>query len=215
MTSEQVFFSFQGEGPLIGFPQIFVRFAGCNLQCDYCDESQNLAELSTEEIYTKIEPLLKKKPHSISLTGGEPLLHVNQIKELLPLLKLPIYLETNGTLPDHLAEIHHQVTYFSVDYKSGYDKEFIDFMALLIEKESVWVKYIVKRDFQITELQHLAKLLAKLSPKIPLILQPVTPTKLIKQPPRPEDLMRAYTVCLQHLPTIRIIGQMHKFIGIP
>ncbi len=83
----EVFSSIQGEGILIGRRQVFVRFSGCNLDCNYCDTSKSrdplLGDLiSTEELLFKINKLITPDFHSISLTGGEPLLHSDFIKEI-------------------------------------------------------------------------------------------------------------------------------------
>ena len=84
----EIFSSIQGEGILIGRRQIFVRFSGCNLDCNYCDTSKSrnpiLGDLITkEELINKINNLITPDFHSISLTGGEPLLHSDFIKEFL------------------------------------------------------------------------------------------------------------------------------------
>ncbi len=64
----EIFCSIQGEGLYLGQKQIFVRFAGCNLDCDYCDESkakdgEKFSLQSPEEVVEKIK-LFKKKRKS-------------------------------------------------------------------------------------------------------------------------------------------------------
>src|SRR5512140_798032 len=85
----EIFASYQGEGIYTGQPQIFVRFVGCNLRCDYCDTpaNQSLDEnqkyYSLETIISRIKTLSSQKisgcegsvPKTVSLTGGEPLLY--------------------------------------------------------------------------------------------------------------------------------------------
>lgn len=215
MLVQDLFFSFQGEGLFIGYPQIFLRLWGCNLSCDYCDEiSDKYQDLTVEAVAGQINSYLPKKPHSLVLTGGEPLLQVEEIKKLLPLIALPIFLETNGTLPEHLKEIINKVNFFSIDYKNAYEKEFIDFLCLVADKSQVYVKFVVLRDFNILELQSLVKILNKINAKIPLVLQPVSVTKNIKHPAKPDDLFRAYQIASKQLETVRVIPQTHKFIGI-
>ncbi|MFC1752423.1 7-carboxy-7-deazaguanine synthase QueE [Thermoproteota archaeon] len=212
-----VFFSFQGEGLFIGYPQIFVRLYGCNLACDYCDEPDNpshIKEYEPEQLADIVKPLYKHKPHSIVLTGGEPLLQIDGLKTLIPLFKLPVFLETNGTLPSHLAEIMELISFFSVDYKPDFYHEFIDFIKVLKDKDNVYVKYILKYNFNILELQQLIKILEHINPNIPLILQPVTPFSKIKRTASLEDIMRAYTLSSKSIKTVRLIPQTHKRIGI-
>ena len=51
----EIFSSIQGEGPIVGYKQLFIRFCGCNLHCDYCDtEFQQGTCFSPQELYSKI-----------------------------------------------------------------------------------------------------------------------------------------------------------------
>ena len=94
-----IFYSIQGEGHYTGMPAIFVRFAGCNLQCTFCDTDHTLKfEASTMEIVREVARYPAKQ---VVLTGGEPMLQ--PIKYLLWVLHKHGYwvaLETNGTIPE-------------------------------------------------------------------------------------------------------------------
>ena len=85
----EIFSSIQGEGPVVGYKQLFIRFCGCNLKCSYCDtDFSDGKEFTPQELYTKITTEYNLETfHSISLTGGEPLLSAEFLQEFLPLIK--------------------------------------------------------------------------------------------------------------------------------
>lgn len=120
---KEIFSSIQGEGPVVGYKQLFIRFCDCNLKCDYCDtefDKNGAIEYSPLELFEKINNNYNLKSfHSISLTGGEPLLSVEFLKEFLPLIqgKTKIYLETNATLGQNLEKIKDLVDIISADIK--------------------------------------------------------------------------------------------------
>ena len=92
-----IFSSLQGEGRHTGRPATFIRFAGCNLNCPWCDTRKHTKEvLSLPEIVREVE---KRKNRSVIVTGGEPTI-VPGLGELLSALKARghwLALETNGT----------------------------------------------------------------------------------------------------------------------
>ncbi|MDO5307857.1 MAG: 7-carboxy-7-deazaguanine synthase QueE, partial [bacterium] len=113
---KEIFKSIQGEGAYIGYEQVFVRFCRCNLSCKYCDtdflsKSENDAKIYSPQDLANI--INSYKVHSVSLTGGEPLLEIEFLKEFLPICNLPIYLETNATLPQNLMQIIDYISYVS------------------------------------------------------------------------------------------------------
>ena len=98
------FISINGEGRRAGQLALFVRFAGCNLNCAYCDTKwANEAEVSyceytIDELYQMIK---ESKVKNITLTGGEPLIQPNMdslLKRLREDASLRIEIETNGSV---------------------------------------------------------------------------------------------------------------------
>jgi 7-carboxy-7-deazaguanine synthase len=217
MYIKDIFYSFQGEGPFIGYPQIFLRFYGCNIHCAYCDEPDfphQRKPYTVDQALAELAPLIEKRPHSISITGGEPLIQVEAIKTLLPLIPIPAYLETNGTLPKHLSEVVDLFEYFSVDYKPGFDREFADFMSILNGRPNVFVKWVLTKAFPVLELKKMVDTVATVAPKVPFIIQPVTPFGGVKDKATIDDIERAYNFARQKLADVRVIPQSHKMMGL-
>ena len=144
----EIFSSFQGEGVLIGQRQIFVRFAGCNLNCAYCDTKNSISKkegtlMTPEEVVSKIESILTPDCHTISFTGGEPSLYPEFINEVSKLTDLDIMLETNGTLPANIGLIDNlDIVSLDIKLKEQFNGDFkediflneIKSLNLLIEK---------------------------------------------------------------------------------
>lgn len=97
----EIFYSLQGEGFRAGSPNVFIRFAGCNLTCGFCDtEFESGTEMSAAEIAHKAKELMPEMT-AVILTGGEPLLQYDQA--FFNALRAEgvdmIACETNGSMP--------------------------------------------------------------------------------------------------------------------
>lgn len=123
MRVAEIFESINGEGPLAGQRALFVRFAGCNIRCAYCDTAwanepgYQGTEMSVEEILTEVK---KAQIRNITITGGEPLLQ-KEIPQLLTALADEgthwIEIETNGTVDlTPFCNIAECIS-FTMDYK--------------------------------------------------------------------------------------------------
>lgn len=99
----EIFYSLQGEGANMGTPAIFIRFAGCNLRCPFCDT--DFADFNEKTIDEIMREISQYPSNFVVLTGGEPSLQVDD--ELVAALHAEDYvvaIETNGTheLPDEI-----------------------------------------------------------------------------------------------------------------
>jgi len=127
----EVFASVQGEGPLVGEPQAFIRFSGCNLRCRYCDEpaarsarteapvlgpdGERLDSITSparpERLVESVASLEESVGafRTVSLTGGEPLVQpLRGLRRLASGLRergFRVLLETNASLPDRAGEL--------------------------------------------------------------------------------------------------------------
>lgn len=232
----EIFSSVQGEGPYIGRRQIFVRFNGCNLSCRYCDtglkgDKECRVEISpggktfieianpvtTEQIINIITKQFFITPHhSVSITGGEPLMHTDFLEELLPALKdlgLRIYLETNGSLPEKLKRTICFLDIVSMDIKlpgtSGCPplwEQHSQFLSIA-RNTNVFVKIIIDDSSSEGEYNQAIDLLAGVDKGITLVIQPVTLNGRCLL--GPEKALYFQAQALKRLKDVRVIPQAH------
>ncbi|HEY8348178.1 MAG TPA: radical SAM protein [Symbiobacteriaceae bacterium] len=112
MRISEIFLSIQGESSSIGLPTVFVRTAGCNLRCTYCDTPYALTTresipMTVDEVMAAVR---EKRVKRVCLTGGEPLIQPRQeVQELLDKLAADGYevsIETSGAVPIAPFRLH-------------------------------------------------------------------------------------------------------------
>lgn len=125
----EIFGSIDGEGKRTGQLATFIRLAGCNLRCIYCDtkysfDYKNGKEMSISKICNECKKIGYR---NITLTGGEPLMDMEQAKLLISSLCIngfQVNIETNGSIDlKPLIELRKVTGYdffFTVDYKTKY-----------------------------------------------------------------------------------------------
>ena len=243
MYISEIFSSIQGEGMLAGRRQIFVRLMECNLDCRYCDtnfeksdicrlESKpgsgtflNLPQpLSLHKISAIFEDWQSQLPgahHSVSFTGGEPLLYADALAEWFPEIRtsLPIHLETNGTMHIALRQVKQHVDYISMDMKlpstAGCTEKLWELHALFLQEahgDTVSVKVVVGELTPDSEIRQVCDVISSVDASLPLFLQPLS------MPDGSIGITAAHILRLQELASsrlsdVRIIPQMHKILG--
>ena len=216
----EVFESVQGEGLYLGEKQIFVRFFDCNLKCSFCDtKPDRFMEYEPQELFQEIK-LYRDRYHSISFTGGEPLLCKDFLKEILQLTAKHghrHYLETNGTLANELEELIEHIDIVAMDLKfpssSGMGDLWArhkDFLRIARRKE-VFLKAIICQGTKEDDLKQAIELIKGVSPASILILQPNSNEHhdLLK-----DKLSSFKKICVQQKVTACVIPQIHKIVGV-
>ncbi|MFZ5597250.1 MAG: 7-carboxy-7-deazaguanine synthase QueE [Bacillota bacterium] len=237
----EVFSSVQGEGPYIGRRQIFIRLGGCNLSCRYCDTEKSVDErpcrveaVPGKRVFSEVQNPVRARDlvslvrerypvdihHSFSITGGEPLLQVDFLTDLLPALKntgLPVFLETNGTLPEGLARVIGLVDIVSMDIKlpgtAGCPPlwdEHLRFLSIA-RKAEVFVKIVADDLSDILECKRAADLVAGVDSGVTFIIQPRTEAGRCMLSPGRALYLQA--LALERLKDVRIIPQAHVMMG--
>ena len=139
----EIFSSISGEGLRQGLPATFIRCAGCNLNCAWCDTPEshgNGTEMTIGEIVSRVSLGM---PRYVIITGGEPLLQDEELKELLLALRdvgCRIEIETNGTLS--FTEVQEYAT-VSMDIKCPSSGEESDQSLLADLRPEDAVKFVV------------------------------------------------------------------------
>ncbi len=211
MRVHSIFESLQGEGAFAGYPTVFLRLAGCNLRCSWCDaKTAASGRGKTMEPEQVAETILNSRCSDLCITGGEPLLQEAELSSLLTLIgtKKRISIETNGSLAiTHLAEQFPQVL-FSVDWKCP-SAGITTFLTenLVVLPGHGWLKFVVA---DTRDLDFVAENLTKITPgSMELFVSPVFEhdRRWFKQVER--RIMRDFVGS-----GIRLQLQLHKQLGI-
>ena len=223
----EIFSSFQGEGLFVGAKQIFIRFSGCNLNCSFCDTKKEAAikGATVEGVLKAVMEIEKERGrhHSVSLTGGEPLLHTGFLERLLPILKekdFKTYLETNGTLSGELKRVIDRIDIIAMDIKLPSSTNMRPFWEQHAEflgeskKKDMFVKVIVTEETTDEDVIKARDLVAMIDRNVPFIIQPASVDDEGKTKVPMDRLFEWLDLAEENLSNVRVIPQVQKFLSI-
>jgi 7-carboxy-7-deazaguanine synthase len=265
LLATEVFSAIQGEAALVGHRQVFVRLTGCNIRCAYCDQPEALerrpgpcrieqtpgrrdwrvveSPLPIASLTAAVDHLCRLLPHhSVSLTGGEPLLQSRRVVELAAQLAAggrAVMLETNGSLVPALERIAPWLTYVSMDVKlPSVDREQVSpetqrrFLGTALAAGlTTWVKIVIGATTDPDEFDSAIAMVAESTgpwadradradpwadrvDRWPeVFLQPVTPFGTVTATPTPAQVLELQERALRVYPRVRVVPQTHKGIG--
>lgn len=201
---EEIFDSVQGEGLLIGSRQVFIRLGGCNRACSFCDTPQARRPVATCRVETKtgsggleylpnplnVDEVMRvvgrlwfSGHHSVSVTGGEPLVQAGFLQSLLPAIISQghkVYLETNSTCPDELPDLLPSIEYVAADIKlsscTGEPNRFDENLEFLkkCDVPFIFVKIVVTNEVDVDEFIEALRLVSSSGKSPTVVIQPVT-----------------------------------------
>jgi len=151
----EIFHSIQGEGRYAGIPMSFIRLQGCNFSdhpCSWCDTKYALdpsggIEANIQGIVSSVKSLSRYRGSWVCITGGEPMLQLAELRELVFALRSEGYLieiETNGVFPPPTWQ--NRVNSWVVDIKcpSSGNQTPLDFIPMWqLTKVSNQIKFVV------------------------------------------------------------------------
>ena len=217
----EIFYSIQGEGIFCGVRQLFIRFYGCNLSCYYCDTTYNedcvnyawneVRRNPVELSYVQKVIDESERIHSVSFTGGEPLLYAEFIARLRKSRKF--YLESNMTLPEKAKKLRFfdivagdlKVREAVNNYEEIYEKTVKCYRILKDTKRRLtFCKIVLPPKFNFEEVLNSA--IGIKDYVRCFVLQPVFGTF-------DENILKLQTAILE-FSDARVIPQVHKYLGV-
>lgn len=244
----EVFSSAQGEGPYVGRRQVFVRLAGCSRRCRYCDTPGGLAD-EPAEASVEVRPgsqvreavpnpmdagrlaeavfaleTFKGLHHSVSVTGGEPLMRDAFLRSFLPMISdggLLVFLETNSDFPEAMASVGPWVDVVSADIKipsatgQPLDWDKAGRFLAAASGSRIVVKTVVSEEVEDAEMDMAFGIVSARCPRATVVIQPVTRIGGGPRPPAASRLLAIQERGLRAVDDVRVIPQLHRTAGLP
>ena len=203
-SAPEIFYSLQGEGTRCGTPAVFLRLAGCNLACKWCDTKHSWGNgILCSEAATAAH-ITESGCSSIVITGGEPLLQQPALEKLLSLLPADnfIEVETNGSIiptPALARRVNQWNVSPKLDHSGNPRDKAINHEALQFfsNHPAAWFKFVVQSE------DDWAGIAALELPQDRIILMPCATTRAGLEAARPAVV----DMCLRH--GVRLGDRLH------
>lgn len=210
----EIFSSIQTEGPLAGTPAIFVRFAGCNLDCYFCDTNHEVRfEIDPGHLLTLILDYARStdKIGLVILTGGEPFLQrIGGLTRALLREGMKVQIETNGTIwPDEGIPLKEIFPFGNYGVTIVCSPKYIEGSTLLIIPKLIPFIHAFKVIMDSHYLTVLSQLPDDVSDKTWLQPLDAKDNLLLTR------MSLRKTIALAKETGFRVSFQTHKYVGIP
>jgi 7-carboxy-7-deazaguanine synthase len=239
----EIFASFQGEGSRAGQRHLFVRFAGCNIRCRWCDTPDSLVKvpscrvdypggeteelsnpISAERLAAIVSRCIAEDPSiaMIAITGGEPMVQGAFLAAWLGAHapEVPCLLETNAMLTSSLAAVLRGIAVVSADVKlpsNTGEAELWDRHRAFLEAcrgTETYVKMPVDSGTDPAEVERAARLVAEAAPGATLFVQPVSDPQTNLWQIDMKRLGELAAIAAASVRDTRVLPQIHKLVGV-
>ena len=231
----EIFTSVEGEGILYGTKTLFVRLAGCPFTCFYCDTKESLpldsgTEYTIEEANKLIDSNLKNQTYKVNFTGGDPLIQHEAVAKLakhIQTKKIPTYLESSCFDIDRFNHVLPFIDIVKIEFKTK-DSDFVDskhyeklithtmkcLESSVNSKKTTYIKIVVSSKTQLNDFEELINQIFQKISKDDIDGFIIQPTYGISEPSL-ELLLNLYDIVYPHYIDVKVVPQLHKFIGAP
>jgi len=231
----EIFTSVEGEGILYGTKTLFVRLAGCPFTCFYCDTKESLPldsgkEYDIQEACQLIDSNLKKQTYKVNFTGGDPLVQHEAVAELAKYVqskKIPTYLESSCYDSNKFNYVLPFMDIIKIEFKTK-DSKFVDpihyeqlienamncLKSSISERKTTYIKVVVSSNTDLDEFNNLVEKIFNSVSKDQIDGFIIQPTYGIAEPSL-DLLLNLYDIVFPYYIDVKVVPQLHKFIGAP